>query len=295
MNWEEWRDRWPHAERSRFVDVGPYRWHVQRMGDGPDLLLLHGAGGATHSWRGLMPLLADRYRCTALDLPGHGFTNRVPGRSGLEEMVADLRALLAALDLRPAALVGHSAGAAIALRMAQGDPVPVASLNGAFAMFDGPARWLFPLIAKGLAFNPLTVPLFRATATKARIRRMLEGTGSRIDAEGLRLYTALISDHDHVAGTLAKMASWRLEPLHDAAPATDAPVLMLVSDRDRTVPPRVSRAMATKLPRAAVEMMPGTGHLAHEEAPDRVAGALLPWLGEVVPQLPSSPNCARKA
>ena len=51
------------------------------------------------------------------------------------------------------------------------------SLNGAFAMFDGPARVLFPLIAKGLAVNPLTVPIFLATATPSRVRRMLEGDG----------------------------------------------------------------------------------------------------------------------
>ena len=281
MRWADWHDRWPHAAASRFVEAGPYRWHVQQMGSGPDLVLLHGAGGATHSWRGLMPLLAQTHRCTAMDLPGHGFTNRAAGRSGLEEMAADLRTLLDALGIRPAVLVGHSAGAAIALRMAQTEPVPVVSINGAFAMFEGPARWLFPLIARGLAFNPLTVPLFRATATRARIRRMLEGTGSAIDEDGHRLYAALISDHDHVAGTLAKMASWRLEALHAAAAGTDAPVLMLVSDRDRTVPPRVSRSMAAKLPHARVEMLAGTGHLAHEEAPERVAAAIAAWLAEV--------------
>lgn len=280
MRWSDWRDRWPHAEHSAFVGAGPYRWHVQRMGEGPDLVLLHGAGGATHSWAPLLPILSRHYRCTAMDLPGHGFTNRVPGRSGLEAMVADLRGLFAELDLRPAALIGHSAGAAIALHMAQRDPAPVVSLNGAFAMFEGPARWLFPLIARGLAANPLTVPAFLATATPRRVQRMLEGTGSALPAEQTALYTALIRDRAHVAGTLSKMASWRLDALHAAAPATEAPVLMLVSDRDRTVPPRVSRAMAAKLPEARVVPLPGTGHLAHEEAPDRVAGAVLPWLAE---------------
>ena len=53
---------------------------------------------------------------------------------------------------------------------------------------------------------------------------MLEGTGSRIDAEGLALYTALIRDRAHVTGTLAKMAAWRLEALHRDAAAMGAPV-----------------------------------------------------------------------
>jgi magnesium chelatase accessory protein len=251
------------------------------MGDGPTVLLLHGAGGATHSWRHLMPLLAARHRCIAVDLPGHGFTPRAGGRSGLEAMCADLTALLATLDVAPAAMVGHSAGAAIALRMAQTTtPVPVAGLNGAFATFDGVAGFLFPLIARALAFSPLTVPVFAATATPSRVRRMLEATASRIDDETLALYAALIGDRDHVAGTLAKMAAWDLAPLHRALPAPDVPVLMVIGDRDGTVPPRVSRDMAAKLTRAQVTTLDGLGHLAHEEAPDRVAGALMPWLEE---------------
>ena len=61
---------WPHAEHSRLIHVKPHRWHVQIMGQGPDLLFLHGAGGATHSWRDVLPLLAPHYRCIAVDLPG---------------------------------------------------------------------------------------------------------------------------------------------------------------------------------------------------------------------------------
>ena len=52
------------------------------MGDGPDLLLLHGSGAATHSWRDLAPLLARDFRVIAPDLPGHGFTE-TPGGDGL--------------------------------------------------------------------------------------------------------------------------------------------------------------------------------------------------------------------
>ncbi len=49
---------WPHRDRSRFVEAGGLRWHIQRMGDGPALLLVHGTAAATHSWRDLAPLLA---------------------------------------------------------------------------------------------------------------------------------------------------------------------------------------------------------------------------------------------
>ncbi len=71
------------------------RWHVQRMGEGPPLLLIHGTGAATHSWRGLMPMLARHFTVIAPDLPGHGFTQSPPAhRLSLPGMASDLSQLL---------------------------------------------------------------------------------------------------------------------------------------------------------------------------------------------------------
>ena len=56
---------WPHRAHSRQVFCKPHRWHVQEMGQGDLIVLLHGAGGSTHSFRHLMPLLAEHYRVVA--------------------------------------------------------------------------------------------------------------------------------------------------------------------------------------------------------------------------------------
>lgn len=278
MKWSDWRARWPHAVHSSFVDVRPHRWHVQRMGSGPPLVLLHGAGASTHSWRHLMPLLADRFDVIAPDLPGHGFTTAARGRAGLDAVARDVAALLDALEVDRPRLIGHSAGAAVALRLSlDRGPRPVATINGAFEAFDGIAAWLFPVMAKALTLNPLAVPAITAFASPRRTRALLEGTGSRVDDEGAALYHALLSDRGHVSGTLAMMASWRLERLHREAGGHDAPVLVLAGARDATVPPRVSRDMGARLPDARLETLP-LGHLAHEEAPDQVAGALSSFL-----------------
>src|ERR1700761_4966325 len=135
-NWNiEGRD-WPNREASRFVEVGGLRWHVQMMGEGPVALLAHGTGAATHSWRDLAPLLAHRFTVVAPDLPGHGFT-ATPSRHrlSLPGMAHDLGALCTKLGLRPAIVVGHSAGAAILTRMALDGliaPNLIVSLNGAY-------------------------------------------------------------------------------------------------------------------------------------------------------------------
>ncbi|MFZ4410973.1 MAG: alpha/beta fold hydrolase, partial [Paracraurococcus sp.] len=73
---------WPNRPTSRLVAAGGLRWHVQVAGTGPVLLLVHGTGAATHSWRDLLPLLARHFTVVAPDLPGHGFTER-PRAEGL--------------------------------------------------------------------------------------------------------------------------------------------------------------------------------------------------------------------
>ena len=65
---------WPLRQHSRTVTAGGLSWHVQIMGTGPVLLMLHGTGASTHTWRALMPELAKHYTIVAPDLPGHGFT-----------------------------------------------------------------------------------------------------------------------------------------------------------------------------------------------------------------------------
>lgn len=66
MRWPKDARGWPMVDLSRIVLHRPHRWHVQAGSSGPTLLLIHGAGGATQSWRGLMPAAdadTSRGRC----------------------------------------------------------------------------------------------------------------------------------------------------------------------------------------------------------------------------------------
>ena len=287
MDWPPDPATWPLAEHSRQVAVTPHRWHVQEMGTGPDLLLLHGAGGAVHSWRGLMPLLARHYRVIAVDLPGHGFTRSPHGaRSGLEAMTQDLGRLIASQGWHPVAVIGHSAGGALALRLAQRlDPPPkVVGLNPALTPFDGVAGWLFPMLAKMLALTPLSPVLFTlGNGGTRKARKLIEATGSRLDDAGYALYARLIGDRRHVNGVLQMMARWDLAPLLEDLPRIDAPTLFIAGLRDRAVAPAVSDRAAARMPDARALPLDGLGHLAHEEDPEQVAGIITGFL-EAAPE-----------
>lgn len=274
---------WPHRAVSRLVASTPHRWHVQDMGSGPVVLMLHGAGGAGHSWRGLMPLMAQHHRLIVPDLPGQGFTRMgARGRAGIDAMAEDLATLCTTLGVAPAALLGHSAGAALALRLAEVLPDPpraVVGINAALGAFQGLAGLLFPLMARALTATPF-VPhvVARLTGSPARVRALLASTGSVPDDRTVALYRALVARPDHVDGTLAMMAQWRLEPLLARLPQIALPVLLIAATEDRTVPATVSARAADRLPQGQFAPIAGRGHLVQEEDPAAVAALVAPFL-----------------
>jgi magnesium chelatase accessory protein len=308
--WERDGQHWPHHERSRFVDVAGQRWHVQqwpaphaenapaesvaespnagtRTGAGPgSVLLLHGTGASTHSWRDLAPLLAKRFEVIALDLPGHGFSgpalrdNQGDGAS-LPGMARGVSALLAAENIQPQWVVGHSAGAAIGIQMAlQGQPFSgLIGLNAALLPLPGLAGSFFSPAAKLLALNPLVPHFFSWRAhSRAVLQGLLDGTGSRIDDAGTALYRQLVTNPGHVAGALAMMARWDLPMLAAALPQLQVPLHLIVGEKDGTVPPADARRVVAGVRGATLDVLPGLGHLAHEEDPAAVAALVLRWL-----------------
>ncbi len=263
---------WPNQAASRFVALGGLTWHVQVAGSGPVLLLVHGTGAATHSWRDMLGRLAERFTVVAPDLPGHGLT-RVPGGHALSlpAMARDLGALLGRLGLQPALAVGHSAGAAILARMCLDGiiaPAGLVSLNGAFLPLAGPAGQVFAPLARVLVGLPILPQLFAWRAGNPRVvERLLAGTGSRLDPEGVALYQRLVRNPAHAAAALRMMASWDLAPLVRDLPKLAPPLLLVAGDGDLAIPPADAARVAAVVPGARMVRWPGLGHLAHEEDP----------------------------
>ncbi len=280
-DWAEDGADWPHRDLSRFATVGRIAWHVQEGGaeGAPWVLLIHGTGAASHSWRGLIPRLTPAWRVIAPDLPGHGFT-RSPGSHPLSlgSMAADIAALCAARGAAPDLIVGHSAGAAIALRLALDGrvrPRALVLVNGALTPFRGLAGVLFPAMAKMIWLTPFAAQAAaRLAAGPGTAERLIGNTGSTIDAEGLSLYARLFRRPAHVGATLGMMAQWDLGGLTRDLPRLDLPVTLAIGLRDRAVPPGETRAAARALRQARVVEFPEHGHLLHEEAPEAVAGLI---------------------
>ncbi|WP_336485377.1 alpha/beta fold hydrolase BchO [Methylobacterium nigriterrae] len=279
--WEREGRDWPHRAASRFVEAAGLRWHVQEMGapDRPPLVLVHGTGAATHSWRGLMPRLAEQFRVVAPDLPGHGFTDPLPDRRlSLPGMASALGDLLRHLGIEPAVAVGHSAGAAILARLCLDggiEPRLLVALNGALKPFPGMAGLIFPGMARMLFLNPVTPRVFAWTADRTAVERLIRGTGSSLDRQGLDLYRRLFQKPGHVAGALGMMANWNLDALDRDIGRLATRTLLIVGADDKAVAPEAAFALRDRLADARVDLMRNLGHLAHEEAPDKVAASIV--------------------
>ena len=288
LDWARDSLTWPHSQASRFVGVGGLRWHVQRLGlpGALRVLLIHGTGSSSHSWRRLAPLLAARFDVVQFDLPGHGFTHTPASQALSLPAIADAVAdLLSQLDWRPALLVGHSAGAAIAAQLVLGRqvaPAAVVAINGALLPLHGLAGRVFSPLARALAGQSLVPRLFAWNASRPSVvQGLIDGTGSRLDGEGVRLYVRLVADAGHAAGALRMMAAWDLQALAARLPELGVPLHLIAGARDLTLPHDHSRRVQQRVPGARLTVLDGLGHLAHEEDAAAVGDAMGPALASL--------------
>lgn len=267
---------WPNRDSSQFVQASGFRWHVQRKGAGAPLLLLHGSGASTHSFASLLPLLAQRFDVIAPDLPGQGFSAQPPEEVySLPGMARAVAELLRKLEVEPALIIGHSAGAAVGVRMSLdrlSAPRAIVGVNAALLPFDAATAPIYSGLAKMLALNPVVPWLFTKIAQRgSTIERLIDETGSRISERSLRIYRRLAATTSHVSATLHMMANWNLAELQRDLPRLATPLHLIVGSRDRTISPGQAARVKELVAHCEVETLPGLGHLAHEESPSLVA------------------------
>ena len=238
----------------RDVDVDGVRVRYRTAGAGEPLVLVHGLSGSTRWWTPALPALAARRTAYLVDLPGFGAL-RGSRRGGLAAAAAWLGDWMDAVGLERPALVGHSMGAAIALRVAARRPERLDRLA-----LVAPAG-----LPTGRSLLGYAVPL--ATTLRHCTPRFV--TILATDALRAGPWTLLRATRDVLA-----------DDVRGELAAVTVPTLVLVGERDTLIPPAVGDLLRRELPSARLVRLESAGHVPMFDQPDAFGEALLRFLAE---------------
>ncbi|MGA2613370.1 MAG: alpha/beta hydrolase [Spirochaetia bacterium] len=248
--------------------------------DAPGMLLVHGLGDEADSWRCIIPSLAERHRVVAPDLPGFGRSPFPPhGRLTPAYLASVLRELMAFLGMHRVTLVGSSLGAALAQVVALADSELVSRLilvdGGFLARTSLDAGLLFGLVP-GVGerrYRRLAGDLDAAYASlgpyyanlkdmpKAEREFLRERVGERVASMSqMRAYFSFFRG-------FVRWLLFRGRFLIPRARALDIPTLYVWGAQDHIVPVEAAQATRLKHPGAGLAIIPGAGHLPHQETP----------------------------
>ena len=239
-------------------------WFADHMRntDAPTAILIHGAGGSHLSFPAQLRRHAA-WNAILPDLPGHG-KSAGAGRSQIADYALDVLALMDALEIESALLVGHSMGGAIAQWLSLEHPGRVDRL----ALICAGAR---------LPVNPALIDAI-VEQPDATINRLLRWMWSphaptelvEASAAILRSTAPSVIQRDFMACAAFDVRA-RLGEI-------TAPTLVVAGAMDKMTPPALSEELAIGIPRAKLATIEGVGHMAHLERADEVADAIANWL-----------------
>jgi pimeloyl-ACP methyl ester carboxylesterase len=264
------------------------RIHYQQVGEGPDVVMVHGITGNLAVWHlNILPQLADRYRVLTYDLRGHGLSSTPPTGYSLDDMADDLVRLLDALEIEKPVVVGHSYGADVALYLANRNPERVAeviAIESALPAMEGVrdhSQWVgWEYWVRALQEAGLEVPedkrsdlryLIRATVDMPKKWGPLKGL-PRNPKPMLRLLDETTLPEDY-----RKVGSLTLDRLA----AITTPVTLLYADQSAFVD--TFAYLSEHLPNVNPVLLPQTqyGHFGPLEQPELVAQAIAARLDAV--------------
>ena len=262
----------------RVADVRGTRLRYLVAGEGEPLLLVHGLGGAAANWLAVAPLLLGGRRLLVPELPGHGGSAALPAAASLNAYADRLGLLLEHEGLASAAVVGHSLGGAIALRLSirRPDVVSALALAGAAGISSGTRNARYALTITGIVKpGRRLAPHRRRIARSNALKRVVFGRWGASDPPGLRAELAeafLSGPARHTDTVSAAQALVRDDPRPDLD-RVRCRSLVLWGARDNQLPVEDAFDYARRL-RARLRVIAACGHLLIGERPEACADAI---------------------
>ena len=266
----------------RFLDARGSRLRYLVAGEGEPLVLVHGLGGAAANWLALAPLLLPGRRLIVPELPGHGGSSPLPAAPSLSPYADRLGLLLEHEGATPAAVVGHSLGGAVALRLALRRPESVSALVlAAAAGISSTTRSArYALTVTGILKPARKIaPHRRRVARSAVLKRLVFGRWGASDPPALppEVVEALLAGPARHTDTVSAATALVRDDVRPDLERISCPVLVLWGARDNQLPVDDAFDYARRL-RAPLRVIADCGHLLIVERPVACADAITGFL-----------------
>lgn len=282
---------------TKFIEIHGMRQAVVDEGDGDEvLLLIHGMAGSAQTWRAVLPQLAKKYRVIAPDLLGHGQSSKPRTDYSLGAFAVGLRDLLDELGVESATVVGQSLGGGVAMQFLYQHPDYCRRLVLISSGGLGPDVGLILrlLAAPGAEFvMPVIAPSPVLRAGNA-VKSWLSSAGLR-SPRGAEMWSAYSSFGDGETRqaflrTLRSVVDYRgqaVSALNRLNLREGLPILAIWGEQDNIIPVDHAYAALEARPDCRLEVLPGVGHFAQVEAPDKVIDLLEEFISTTEPANPA--------
>jgi pimeloyl-ACP methyl ester carboxylesterase len=263
----------------RYVTVHGYRRAYVKAGSGPVLLLIHGIGDSSDSWRPVVEQLAEHHTVVAPDLLGHGRSEKPRADYTVTGYANGMRDLLSVLEIDRATVLGHSLGGGVAAQFAYQFPERCERL--VLVGSGGVGRSVSPLLRMAAipgaeALMPFlgTPPVKLLSRVGANLLRILDTALGRDAEEMLAVFDALPNTEARrtILRTLRSGVDWRgqvITMLDRAYLAEGVPTLIIWGRRDAIIPLGHARLAHLAFPGSELEIFDEAGHFPHHSDPAR--------------------------
>ena len=277
----------------QFRTVHGYRRAFRIAGSGPVILLIHGIGDNSTTWEAVQAKLAQRFTVIAVDLLGHGQSDKPRADYSVAAYANGMRDLLKLLGIERVTVVGHSLGGGVAMQLAYLFPEHCDRL--VLVSSGGLGRDITALLrAASLPGSELVLPLLaneRTLAAGHAVGRALGRIGLRVHTdlgEVLRGHASLADGEARAAflNTLRTIVDFRGQRVNaaDRLYLTQAiPFLLVWGERDPIIPVEHALAAHAALPGSRLELFPEAGHFPHLDDPLRFVRVLVDFIDSTDP------------
>jgi pimeloyl-ACP methyl ester carboxylesterase len=278
VSFEEHKSEIPNSEYSKFAEVDGIKLHYQEKGAGTPLVLIHGYGSSTYTWRDVFEPLSKHFRVIAIDLKGFGFSEKPAGDYTRLAQAVLVKKFLDKLKIDRAWLAGNSMGGEVSLNVALQSPelveglilIDSAGVKSVKGSSFTPSRFEIPFV--GRAFVAL------ALMNDSLVRESLERSfydDTKVTDEIVKIYHLPLQTNYGQRAAIYARQQWDLHPIENELSKIKAPTLLIWGKEDFVTPLAGGEKIKASIEDSKLVVLEKVGHLPQEETPQKTIEEIL--------------------